>query len=125
MTVHSMLTGNPFEIDAQAITIVWPAMGLEGTEVSRDGDKITCLESLDEMQELLKAAGLKFARVQYLEYDWAYCLINTSKVQYLKVQYLEAKRDTTKIQVGFDFDGEVIVDLPIEQVLDLLAAARR
>ena len=119
MTVHSALTGMPFEINPEAITIAWPAMGLEDTEVSRDGDKITVDETLDEMQALLKAEGLKFAKVQYLNYDWAFCLINTDLIR-----YLEAKGEQTKIQIGDDYDGEVIVNMPLEQVLDLLAAAR-
>ena len=121
MTVHHELTGNPFTIDANTITIIWPSMGLEGTVVSRDGDKINCLESLDEMQALIKAEGLKFAKIQYLEYDWAFCLVNTSQIKCLEA---EAK-EITKIQVGFDYDGEIILDMPLEPVLDLLAAAMK
>lgn len=120
MTLHYKLTGNPFTVNPDTITIICPSMGLEGTEVSRDWGSIACLESLDEMQALLKAEGLKFAKIQYLEYDWAWCLINTSQIK-----FLEARGEQTKVQVGYDYDGEITVDMPLEQVLDLLAAARR
>jgi len=120
MTLHSMWTGREFEISPETITIVWPSTGprgTDGTDISRNGDKIHCLESFEEMENLLKAEGLKFARVQYLEYD---CLVNTDKIR-----YLEAKDEATVIQVGFDFDDAILVDLPLEQVINLLAAARR
>lgn len=120
MTLHSMWTGRTFEINPETITIVWPSTmskDTESTNISRSGDKVHALESLDEMQKLLKAAGLKFAKVQYLNYN---CLVNTDKIR-----FLEAKGEATIIQVGYDFDDKVTVDMPLEQVLDLLAAARR
>ena len=120
MKLHYELTGNPFEINPETITVVWPAMGLEGTDVSRDGDKITCLEDLDEVLDLLKAAGLKFAKIQYFDCDWAFCLVNTDKIR-----CLEICKEGTKLQVGFDYDGTITLYMPLDEVLDLLAAARR
>lgn len=120
MTLHSMWTGRAFEISPETITIVWPSAGprgTDGTNISRSGDKVHALESFEEMENLLKTEGLKFARVQYSEYD---CLVNTDKIR-----YLEAKNEATMIQVGFDFDDEVTVDMPLEQVLNLLVDARR
>lgn len=121
MRAHYKSTGNPFEISPQTITVVWPTMVLEGTEVCRDSDRVYCYESLDEMQELLKAAGMKFARVQFLDEDWAYCLINPDKIR-----YLEAIKESTKIQVGHSWCWyeEITVNLPLEQVLNLLVEAR-
>ncbi len=120
MTLHYRSTGKPFEINPDTITMVWLLKGLDGTEVCRDSGRITCLEDLDEMEALLKAEGLKFAKMHYMYHDWAYCLINTDKIQ-----YLEAKEECTRIQVGFDYTGEILVDIPMDKCLNLLAAAMR
>jgi hypothetical protein len=120
MTLHNRETGKPFVIEPYRITLVWLLPGQDGTLICWDRGNTTCSEGIDEMQALLEAEGLKFARIHYMYDDWADCLINTDKIR-----FLEAKEECTRIQVGDDYDGDILVDMPMEQVLNLLAAARR
>ena len=120
MTLHNRETGKPFVIESCRITLVWLLPGQDGMLICWDRGKTTCSEGIDEMQALLEAEGLKFARIHYMYDDWADCLINTDKIR-----YLEAKGECTRINVGSNYADEFLVDLPMEQVLNLLAAARR